>query len=87
MILTALAINHTVAYLSTAQIFSVVDNILELIRAHSAHDVCRVVSYALAVTTIDSEGQLHAHMLTPADQTVEETAVLRQQCQELLPTE
>lgn len=87
MILTALAINDTVAYLSTAQIMSVVDNILDIVRAHSTYDACRVVSYALAVTTIDSDGQLHAHMLMPAEQTVEETAALREQCQDLLPTE
>lgn len=85
MILTALSINDTVTYLSTAQIMSVVDNVLELVRSHSGQDVCRVVSYALTVTTIDSEGQLHAHVLTPTDQTLEELLTLREQCQELLP--
>lgn len=78
-------INDVVAYLSSAQIVSVIDNIADLIRAHCAQDVCRVVSYALAATTIDSEGNIHAHMLTPTDQTLDEVLTLREQCQELLP--
>ena len=90
MILTAaLSVNETIGFLSTAQVVSVIDNILDLVRAHASTDVdaCRVVSYALAVTTIDSEGHLHAHMLMPEGQTMEESMALREQCQELLPTE
>jgi hypothetical protein len=81
------AIDILSTMLNTAQILSVVDNILNLIRSHGAIDACRVVNYAIAVTTIDSEGRLHAHMLTPADQTLEETLAMREQCQDLLPTE
>ena len=90
MILTALAVsNETIGFLSTAQVMSVIDNILDLVRAHASTDVdaCRVVSYVLAVTTIDSEGQLHAHVLMPEGQTMEESMLLREQCQQLLPTE
>lgn len=89
MILTALAVNEAIAFFPTAQVMSVIDNVLDLIRAHTSTDLdaCRVVSYALAVTTIDSEGQLHAHMLMPEGQTMEESMLLREQCQELLPTE
>lgn len=89
MILTALAVNETIAFFPTAQVMSVIDNVLDLIRAHTSTDIdaCRVVSYALAVTTIDSDGQLHAHMLMPEGQTMEESMLLREQCQELLPTE
>ena len=75
----------SLTFLHTAQILSVIDNVLDLIRANSGQDVCRVVNYALAVTTIDGDGHLHAHLLTPADQTLEETLALREQCQELLP--
>lgn len=81
MSLTALTFLHT------AQILSVIDNVADLVRAHSGQDVCRVVNYALAVTTIDSDGKLHAHLLTPADQTLEDTLTLREQCQDLLPME
>ena len=75
----------SLTFLHTAQIPIVIDNVLDLIRANSGQDVCRVVNYALAVTTIDGDGHLHAHLLTPADQTLEETLALREQCQELLP--
>lgn len=82
-----LTIDTLSAMLNLTQILSVIDNILDLIRSHGADDACRVVNYAIAITTIDSEGRLHAHMLTPADQTLDETLAMREQCQNLLPTE
>jgi hypothetical protein len=82
-----LTIDTLSTMLNLTQILSVIDNILELIRSHGADDACRVVNYAIAITTIDSDGRLHAHMLMPEDQTNEQFLILREQCQELLPTE
>jgi hypothetical protein len=68
-------------------VLSLADNILAFIRAHSGEDIRCLASYGLAVTGIDAEGRLHAFMVVPEDQTREQTMVLREQCQEILPTE
>jgi hypothetical protein len=65
---------------------SLADTILQFIRAQSGEDIRCLDSYALGVTGIDAEGQLHVFMFLPRDLTREETLALREQCQELLPT-
>jgi hypothetical protein len=77
---------HTTVVLKTHAVITLADTILAFIRAHSGEDIRCIASYGLAVTGIDSEGRLHAFMFVPEDQTREETLVLREQCQELLPT-
>lgn len=70
-----------------AAVISVADTILALIRAHSGEDIRCLASYGVAVTGIDTEGRLHAFMFVPEDQTREQTLTLREQCEDLLPTQ
>lgn len=67
-------------------VLNLADTILHFVRVHSGEDIRRLASYAVAVTGIDGAGRLHAFMFLPEDQTREQTLILREQCQELLPT-
>jgi hypothetical protein len=81
------AIDTLSTMLNLTQIMSVADNILAFIRTHSGEDIRCLASYGLAATGIDGEGRLHAFMFLPDEQTLEETLTLREQTQDLLPTE
>lgn len=83
--MTTLLILHalnTITHLPVT--ISIIDNLMDMLRSQTGGDITRVTGYVVAAQTLDDDGALRTHIITPHDQDEVLTTNIRATCQQLL---
>lgn len=63
---------------------SVIDNVLDILRAQHTGAISRVVSYTITALTLDDDGTMRAHLVVPEDFNQEALGTMRAEVADLV---